>query len=232
MADQEPRSPGAADPATDDDFWSEGDDADRGTSGLSPWVLGAGALIVVVIIALLLTRGSDDEDEPSASGPTTSVAQSGGDGSPGSQETSTPGVCLNWPKAVSNFAEPDIASEPGLHLWIDVSGWHVRRVPGEGVPAGTVEFTTMNADHPLLVGDASGGATSVAEEGGRVVLTFPASDQVADAAFKVPFYANGVVVEATAEGGAPLAPEQLTLGFNTEPIDAFPFPIERQKVPC
>lgn len=213
-----------------DSLWAF-DPEDEETPKPSPLplvLLAIGVLAVIAVLVAVLAGGDGDDDKGQ-------TAMAGGAtiaGGAGSEAAADPTTCLRWPVTVDAVAEPPGAVAPGIHVWFDFTGWHLRRVPGEGVPGAVVTVVSTNAEHAATAGATGGGATATPGEAGAIVVTLPEGDQVSDAAFAVPFYANGVVIDFKDQNGQSIPTDQITGGRNEGPVAANPLTAERIRVAC
>ncbi len=213
----------------DDDLWAfspEDDDHEPTRSALPLVLMVVGVLAVVAVLVAVLAGGKDDKDETAAGG--NGTEQPAG----GASTTPATATCPRWPATVDAMGVPEVAAAPGIHLWYDFTGWHVRRVDGDGVPSAVVTVNSTTADQPPTPGAATGGATVGAGEGNTVVLTLPDADGTSEAGFDIPVYAQGVVIDFKDDAGQPLATDALTGGANAGPIVANPLTATLGQVPC
>ncbi len=219
----------AADEDGADALWAFDPDDDEPTkrSALPLVLLAIGALALVAVLVAVLAGGDDDQD--ASSGSSTTLAAAGGQGS---DQQGASGSCLRWPSTVDAFGEPAVASTPGIHVWFGYDGWKVRRVPGEGVTGAVVTIVSTNPDEPVGSGAMVGLASAAPGEAGAVVITLPGGDEGSEAAFDVPFYASGVVIDFKDEAGIPIPVDQITGGGTDGPIPANPLTAERAQVTC
>lgn len=212
-SDEEPQDAHAVGSVEDSDFWDDDDGWDdrssqRGAGGGIPpaWIIGVVVVALVVIAALVLRSGSDDEGE-NASGSGNKTTEPGGDGAD---------QCATWP-GIGGLGRPPVADKPGIHVWSDLEGWHVNRVPGAGVPSVTAVVTNNDVDNPPKAKDgATGGATAVLD-GDTLTLTVPDGDQAAEASFEPGAYASAVVIIMQDGAGTELPVEAFTVGGGDSP---------------
>lgn len=212
-SDEEPQDSAPASNVDDSDFWDDDDGWDdrssrRGSGGGMPpvWLIGVVVLALVVIAALVVRSGADDDGETSSgSGDQTSQPE-GGEGE----------QCATWP-GIGGLGRPPVADEPGIHVWSDLEGWHVNRVPGAGVPAVQAVITNNDADNPPKAKEgAIGGATS-AMDGSTLTLLIPDGDQPAEASFEPGAYSTAVVIILKDSAGTTLPVEAFTVGGGDSP---------------
>lgn len=206
IPDLEPAAPRRAAPsrANEDDFWDdeEWEATPSGRSGGGPSTLWVVAAVVAVLVVVALVAANRDEPD---------------DGSgPGGQAESAASVqqCATWP-AVGGLGAPEVVTKAGLHMWSDLKGWHLRRVPGEAVPALTA---TVNAADPEgraqdvePKGRASGGAKA-STRGRTLTATLPAGDQPSQVDFEPGPFSSTVTIAMADAKGAPLPPTAFTAG--------------------
>lgn len=213
-SDEEPKDGGAVDSVEDSDFWDDDDGWDdrsprRGSGGGMPpiWLIGVVVLALVVIAALVVRSGADDGDETTsgASGQTSEP----GDAAEGEQ-------CATWP-GIGGLGRPPVADEPGIHVWSDLEGWHVNRVPGAGVPAVTAVITNNDADNPPKAKDGAIGGATAALDGATLTLLIPDGDQPAEASFEPGAYSTAVVIILKDSAGTALPVEAFTVGGGESP---------------
>ncbi len=207
--DEDPSVQGASDEEIVDD-WDDWDDEPvrRQGSGIPVWVGVAGVAALLLLVAVLLaTRGSDDNgaDPVSAGGSTPSGAADGG-----GEE------CADWP-GIGGLGAPEVVSQPGLHMWSDLEGWHLSRVPGDGVPGlnATVRTNGSEDDLPTQKG-VSGGAT-IEEAGNELKVVLPEGAEASRADFEIGSYASSVTITMTDSGGVLLEPTTFTTGSGEVP---------------
>ncbi len=211
-SDEEPNDGGAVGSVEDSDFWDDDDGWDdrssrRGSGGGIPpaWIIGVVALVLVVVVALIVRGGSDDDGETSSgSGDKTSE--------PGGGENQ----CATWP-GIGGLGRPPVADKPGIHVWSDLEGWHVNRVPGAGVPAVTAVITNNDADNPPKAKDGATGGAIAALDGSTLTVTVPDGDQPAEASFEPGAYASAVVIILKDSAGTQLPVEAFTVGSGDSP---------------
>lgn len=217
---------GAIGSVEDSDFWDDDDWDDRSSrrgsgGGMPPvWIIGAVVLALVVIVALVVRGGDDDAKTSSGSGDETTEPGGSTDGE----------QCATWP-GIGGLGRPPVADEPGIHVWSDLEGWHVNRVPGAGVPAVTAVVTNNDADNPPTAKDgATGGATAVLD-GATLTLLIPDGDQPAEASFEPGAYSTAVVIILKDSAGTALPVEAFTVGGGDSP-SVNPITATQVMTPC
>ena len=199
----------------DSDFWDDEDGWDQGNgaavgAGASPrlWFIGV-AVVAVLVIGFLIFRGGGSDD-PKAN--TNAGATTPDGGTTGAKQ------CANWP-GIGGFGKPEISSKPGIHVWSDLKGWHISRVPGEGVPAVNAEVTNNDQDQPPSPkGDPSGGATEVVE-GQTLKISLPASAEPSQADFDIGPYTTRAGHRAQGRGRCAAAGDHLHGGRRRPALD-------------
>jgi hypothetical protein len=122
----------AAAKPVDDDWDDDWDDEDeRGGGGRKDLTLvyAVVAAAIVIVLAVVLTRPSDDDATSNASG---------GEGAPTTEQVAE--IVKNWQGAVGDAvgengadAQARAVEAPGIYIWTDFQGWHVRSNRGEDV---------------------------------------------------------------------------------------------------
>ena len=188
----------------DEDGWTDGG-AGRRSGGMPPvWIIAAVVLALVVIGVLVLKGGNKDDNTTTAGGASTTVA-----GATGKQ-------CATWP-GVGGLGKPKIADKPGIHMWSDLDGWHISRVPGANVPAVSATVTNNDTDTPPKPKpNPTGGATAV-RDAETVKITLPASADPSQASFEPGPYSSAVVVIMNDDKGAALPTTAFTVGDGAQP---------------
>jgi len=215
----------------------DGEGQPRVSSGPPRWVVGLSALVLVGgLVVLLVVRGSTDDSPPAttdAAGGVSTTAVAGGATSTPGDTTGDPSKkqCIRWAAPFKTLAAPAAASQPGVHVWTDTSGWHVRRVPGAGVPATRVVISSTNPDQPPLAGTASGGG-AVKVDGKTVLIVLPEGGVRADGSFKVPFYADAIAIDVRDGNGGAFPVDMLTVGSGTEKATSGLIEAHREKYDC
>ena len=189
----------------DEDGWSDGG-AGRSSGGMPPvWIIAAVVLALVVIGIVVLKGGNkDDNTTTTASGTSTTVA-----GATGKQ-------CATWP-GVGGLGKPKIADKPGVHMWSDLEGWHISRVPGANVPAVSATVTNNDADTPPKPKPNPTGGATVAQDAETVKITLPASADPSQASFEPGPYSSAVVIIMNDDKGAALPVTAFTVGDGSQP---------------
>lgn len=195
-----------------DDDWDD-EPAARSGGGLPIWVGIAGLVAVLVLVAVVVaTRGSDDDKGTDAAGGGTETTQAGG----GDAQQ-----CADWP-GIGGLGAPDIVTEPGLHMWSDLDGWHVSRVPGEGVTGVVATVQTNGASDDLPSQKSVTGGATIQADGSQLKITLPDGATASQADFDIGSYATKVTISMADPSGAMLAPDAFTTGSgdqaSTNPI--------------
>lgn len=168
------------------------------TRPTAPWVVVA--LAVVAIVAIVATgRGSATPD---------TSAQASGTGT-------AKNTCLGFSYGANLLGEPAVAADPGVHIWQDIDGFHLRLVPGDGVPATVTGNLLWEGDAPTFAAGAPVGAV----QGAKVDLTLDATSPDLD--FKVPCTTSRLVFVLLADG-QPLAADLVTVGRGDQAVPAPP----------
>lgn len=107
-----------------DDDWDD-DDEGRGNKRDLTLVYAIVAAAIVIVLAVVLTRPKDD--------PANSTATGGGTNNGAVTTTADPAPVKNWQGDVSDAvgdkgadAQARATSGPGVYIWTDFWGWHVR----------------------------------------------------------------------------------------------------------
>lgn len=210
----------------DDDFWDDDDWADRPRrqgGGVPPaWII-AGVVVVLIVIGIVVVSNGKDDDQ----------TQAGGGG--GGQTTAAEGgdQCATWPP-VGGLGKPTVASKPGIHMWSDLDGWHLSRVPGPGVPSlvATVSATDAsgNSQDVEPKGTATGGASATAADQ-RLTVILPAGETPSQADFEPGVYSSTVIIQMSDDTGALLPTTAFTSGGGDKP-PTNPITATQVMVPC
>jgi len=189
----------------DEDGWTDGG-TERRSGGMPPvWIIAAVVLALVVIGIVVLKGGDKNKDDTTtAGGATTTVA-----GATGKQ-------CATWP-GVGGLGKPKIADKPGIHMWSDLQGWHISRVPGAQVPAVSATITNNDADTPPKPKPNPTGGATVTREAETVKITLPASADPSQASFEPGPYSSAVVIILNDDKGAALPTTAFTVGAGDQP---------------
>ncbi|MBX3284659.1 MAG: hypothetical protein KF703_04880 [Actinobacteria bacterium] len=209
-----PADAGAIGNVDDSDFWDDDDGWDDrsprrgsgGGGGVPPaWIIGI-VVVALVVIAALVVRGGKDDSNDTASG----------DGGQTTQPADGGEQCATWP-GIGGLGRPPIADEPGIHVWSDLEGWHVNRVPGAGVPAVTAVITNNDADNPPKAKEGATGGATAAMDGATLSLLIPDGTEPAEASFEPGAYSTAVVIILKDSGGTQLPVEAFTVGGGDSP---------------
>lgn len=189
----------------DDDFWD--DDAYEyrrrsGRRGAPAWLIpiGAVAALALVLGTVLITKhycatnnkcvGSQSADKRGStpgSGPAST-----GTSSPGPPPPSWPVEVVGQPSKVTKG--PSATAAPGIYVWNDFSGWHLRRVSGPQVSAirGTVTSTDKMRAGSLI--GVTGGTLKVSDK--SLIFDLPAGgDHVSGFDFYEGFYGATLIFD-------------------------------------
>ncbi len=136
-----------------------------------------------------------------------------------------------WPASVSGppdglggtpaEAWPDV--EPGVYLWNDFGGWHLRVVNGEGVAG--VKGTIVSGDEIASAEAATAGEGTAVIDGETIEFDLPAEPRVAGVDFNPGFYAEKLTVTLEGTDG-PVDPKLVTVGRERE-VTKVPVVVEK-----
>lgn len=230
-SDGQPTDPSEAPGATagpDATSTSAGAVATLRENGWGPWIVIGAALLVV--LALIVVAGNDDDGSASTAagasgGSATTVAPADGGAAPTSKpdaaDTTKPADdCADFSLGANLLGVPGVASEPGVHVWHDVDGFHVRRVLGDGIPDEVTGTVTPTGPALVLVSPEAP-AASVTDG----VLSFTLGGGTDEVLFKAPCSTSKVTFDLQS-AGAPLAASIVTVGRGETP-PGVPFTLER-----
>lgn len=189
----------AAPPADDDwdDDWD--DDRDRGGKRDLTLVYAVVAATIVIVLAIVLTQGNDDEPTASGDGGATPTEQS---------QATAPSK--NWQGGVGDAAgEAQARAEgaPGIYIWTDFGGWHVRNNGSEDA------VVTIAADQVKVkkTDDGDDGDESAEEPfTTEAQVTVPAGDGAEGVGFDLGV--SEAVTITVARGGQNVPADQIFLG--------------------
>lgn len=194
----------------DNEDWDEDDWDDEpprsGGGGIPLWVGIAGVIAILLLIAALISaRGSNDDN--------TVVA--GGSAPSGSAEGAAK-ECADWP-GLGGLGAPEIVTQPGIHMWSDLKGWHLSRVPGEDVPGLIATVQTDGSEDDLPSEKAVVGGAKVEPSGNQLKVSLPAGDAGSQADFEIGSYVTTVTITMTDPEGVLLEPATFTTGSGRQP---------------
>lgn len=210
----------------DDDFWDDDLEGRRGrkrSSPAIPIVAGAAALLLIVVIFVVARNASDSEESQGPESATDGGSPDGGSDSGPAVEQWTRSV-VGSPEVFSG-AEPAPDAQPGVYVWVDFDGWHLRVVKGEGV--GQVSGEITGSDEPILKGMVAADPSAATVEGKVLRFDLPAEGKpITGFDFSSNFYGGRIVLRA--EGPDGLLPRDLILtGSNAEPAGGNPAIFQR-----
>lgn len=189
--------------------------SEGGASALShpatPWVIVG--VVVLIVTGILLMGRSDGEsgDRARPTGDDGGAVVDGGNGDPAPAKDPCPG----YEKGTNLFGVPAIAEEPGVHIWHDMAGFHLRLVPIDGTLE-SIQGTVVGDGVPLtLVEPAPPGST---EEDG--LISFDLDAENPELLFKRSCETTAVTFDLTSDG-APIEPDRVSVGNDARP-DAVP----------
>ena len=189
-------------------------------SGWGPWVV-IGAALLVVLGVIVVGGGDDDPSAARSGGATASTAAPAPDGGDSSKpDSKAPDDCADFSLGANLLGVPGVASEPGVHVWHDVEGFHVRRVVGGDAPEAVSGTVTPTGPELQLVAPSAPAASA---SGGAI--TFELSGTTDEVLFKAPCSTSKVTFDFRS-GGAPLAADVVTVGRGETP-PGVPFTLER-----
>lgn len=106
-------------------------------------------------------------------------------------------------------AEASADVEPGVYLWSDFGGWHLRVVNGEGVSGAT---GTITSDDEIASAEvATDGEGTARSQGEVITFDLPAEPRVVGVDFNPGFYCEQLTVALEGADG-PVGPELVTVG--------------------
>jgi len=130
QADAKPAKKPRSQPVPDDDWDDEWDDDDgSGPKRDLTLVYAIVAAAIVIVLAVVLTRPNDDNSTTDATKDTAAPT------------TAAAAPDKNWQGAVADAAgeaQKRAEGDPGVYIWTDFGGWHIRNNGGE---AATVTVT-------------------------------------------------------------------------------------------
>lgn len=174
----------------------------------APWLAVALALVVVIGF-LVVGRSKDDSAAKDRGTSNTQNAGKKGEGEP--QKNACPG----YEKGTNLFTEPAVAKDPGVHIWHDIDGFHLRLVPGEG-STDSIQGTVQGTGAALtLVEPALPGSTDNAG-----LLSFDLNAANPELSFKRSCRTTSVTFDIKSQG-QPVSPTMITIGKDAHP-DAVP----------
>lgn len=107
-------------PAADDDWDDDWDEEGAAPKRDLTIVYAVVAAAIVIVLAVVLTRPKDDDSTETSTGDTT-------------ESTAPAEIVKNWQGAVGDAvgaegadAKARVAAAPGVYIWTDFQGWHVR----------------------------------------------------------------------------------------------------------
>lgn len=159
---------------------------------MMPWVVVA--VVVLVVIGILVAGRSDDGSDVRATAPTVPA------------EEKPVNRCPGYELGTNLFGVPKVAAEPGVHIWHDMDGFHLRLVPIEG-ELESITGTVVGEGRPLtLVEPAPPGS---ADEDGTLTFELTADDP--ELVFKRSCETTAVTFDLLTDGVA-VAAERVTIG--------------------
>ena len=207
--DDEPveRRPRRTRPADDD--WDDDWDDDRPKRDMT-LVYAVVAAAVVIVLAIVLTNGKDDDGD-AATGTAAAPAAS-----PDATEPVQPDKVWQGPIGEElgdggSQVEERATSGPGVYLWTDFCGWHVRN---NGDAEITVTVTApkvrQRAEEGKLVGEECQGDEGDAELATETAFAVAAGDGTTGEGFDVSD--SETVTVAITRDGQPVPPAEIKLG--------------------
>jgi len=178
-------------------------------SPMAPWIAMA-VVVVIALVVVLSTRGGDSDPDKKADNTKTEQNESA-QGSETTETTKPKNNCPGYSLGANLLGEPAVATQPGVRLWHDLKGFHVRYVPGPGIPAEVVGKVTPTGTAVTLVEPAAPAAN---QEG--PAITFTLNEQTPDLLFKVSCSTSAVSFDLSS-GGTPLRPDQISVGRGNVP---------------
>lgn len=180
------------------------------------------AVAVLVVVAAIFIGGGDEDaaspgpaaSQPVVDGTTTSVA--------GSALSSVPAnPCAGFSYGANLLGEPSVAKEPGVHIWQDIYGFHIRFVPVVG-SNNQVSGTVAWEGAPLILDpeDPAGALATVDR------IQFELGGDGNEVNFRADCTTTSMTVDLMA-GGARLDPNMITVGQGQDPITDNPVVLVR-----
>lgn len=184
---------------------------------LVPWVVVG---VVVVVVIALISMGRSDGDSSDRGRPAADAPDSGGGGDGGDGAEAPKRTCPGYELGTNLFGEPQVASEPGVHVWHDIEGFHLRLVPIPGeleAIRGSVvgESVALSLAEPVPPG--------VSDEAG--VLRFDLDAENPEMLFKRSCGTTAVEFEIL-NGAEPVPAESVTIGNGAHPPEV-PFRLQQ-----
>lgn len=185
-----------------DDDWDDDDDDwnERRGPGNGPDVRLIGVIVVAVVLiaaVVLLTRKKDDDTK------TTPDKQE----QAGSTEPQK-GFCGDWPASFGGDGK-NVAAAPGLYVWSDFFGIHVRSNATEPI----MVKITGNAEYKVKA--AGDGVEASGDKGADLSFTLPAGKGTVGPDLDISCEVTTLSIEAT-KGATPLPPEEIMLGGSSK----------------
>ena len=205
-----PRRASKAPAAPVDDDWDDDWDDDAPKRDLT-LVYAVVAAAIVIVLAVVLTRPSDDNGDANAPSP--------------SGQTSAPAEAVkNWQGPVGDAvgdqgadAQARATSAPGVYIWTDFWGWHVRsNRSDEVVVTVSAPFVRQKATDDYDDGDESGDAAFEKS----VTVTIPPGDGSEGVGFDLG--GSETATFTVTAGGQNLPPAEILLGGADGAADANP----------
>lgn len=179
-----------------------------------PWVAVAFAVLVVFAV-ILLGRGSDSE------GPT-GAAPSGETSNEAPEEVvKKEKACKDFSYGANLLGIPGVASEPGVHIWHDIQGFHLRLVKGEGsvdALAGTIGW--VGDEMKIDPADTTGALV------GDGKIDFELTEDGQEVHFRAACKTESVIFDLQS-AGSPLDPAIITVGRGNGDITDNPLTLKR-----
>ena len=192
----------------DDDWDDDWDDDDRPKRDLT-LVYAVVAAAIVIVLAIVLTNGNDDQGSDTQ---TTAAATA----SPDATEPAQPNKVWQGPVGeelgdAGSQMEERATSGPGIYLWTDFCGWHVRN-NGDAEIAVTITGpkVRVRAEEGVLGDGECQGDEGSAEFGTEASFTVAPGDGSTGEGFDVSD-SETVTVEITRDG-QPVPPAEIKLG--------------------
>lgn len=197
----EPRPVGDVDPESSSTF----------SNPMMPWI-AVGIVLVIVIVILLVGRSDGGQAARDRRAPIPGPAEA-------PTEEQPKNACPGYELGTNLFGEPRTVADPGVHVWHDMQGFHLRLVPVPGsveVVTGTVKARGA----PLTLVEAT---DTITEADGTI--TFTVDGEQPEVHFKRSCRTTAVDFELEVDG-APLSAELVTVGNDGRP-DTVPFTLHQ-----
>ncbi|MCB1030674.1 MAG: hypothetical protein KDA95_05010 [Acidimicrobiales bacterium] len=179
-------------------------DSPKGPNKAATWVV-AGLVALVAITWIVSSFSGSDEPGQASTG--------------GGQESKSD--CESYSLGANTFNPPESVSQPGVHVWHDVDGFHLRWVQGSGSPT-ELRGTISSEGGPVKLIEPTDGKGASEGEG---KINFDMTSGLSELRFKVECSTKSVTFSLTDNGG-PIEPAQVRVGPESKPTE-MPFTLTR-----